>query len=67
MLILGSKVWTKNIDLFNKVHILEPMKSHVYEPNISLISLMCVIFNYAEPQINLSGKSFPHCIKNDTI
>ena len=30
----------------NKVHIFEPMKNHINEPNINLISLM---FNYAKP------------------
>ena len=42
---LGPKVWmfawdTKNMDLFNKVHMSEPRKTHTYEPFISLISFM---------------------------
>ena len=41
------------MDLFNKVHIFEPMKSHIYEPNISLISLIILMFNYAKPQLSL--------------
>ena len=45
---------TKNMDLFNKVHIFEPMKHHIYETNISLISLM---FSYAKPRI-LNGNIF---------
>ena len=36
------------MDPFNKVHIFEPTKSHIYEPNISLISLM---FNYSKPRL----------------
>ena len=27
----------KIMDLFNKVQVFEPMKSHIYEPNISLM------------------------------
>ena len=42
---------TKNIDLFNKVHIFEPMKVHNFEPNISLISPISLMFNYAKPRI----------------
>ena len=42
---------TKNIDLFNKVHIFEPVKSHIYEPNISLISLISLMFNYAKSRL----------------
>ena len=30
---------TKNMDLFNKVHIFEPMKVHTFEPYIGLIGL----------------------------
>ena len=36
------------MDLFNKVYISEPMKVHIYEPNISLISLISQMFNYAK-------------------
>ena len=36
---------TKNKDLFNKVDIFEAMKSHIYEPNIRLISLSSLMFN----------------------
>ena len=43
---------TKNMDLFNKVHIFELMKSHIYEPNISLISLFSLMLNYAKPRIS---------------
>ena len=53
-LILGSKAWmfvTKHMALFNKVHIFESMKSHIYEPNISLISPVSLMFNYAKPRI----------------
>ena len=39
------------MDLFNKVHIFEPMKSHIYELNISLISLISLMFDYAKPRI----------------
>ena len=41
------------MDLFNKVHIFEPMESHIYEPNISLISLISLMFNYAKPRMYL--------------
>ena len=37
------------MDLFNKVHIVGPMKSYIYKPNISLISLM---FNFTKPACN---------------
>ena len=39
------------MDLFNKVHIFELMKSHIYEPNISLISLFSLMLNYVKPRI----------------
>ena len=39
------------MDLFNKVHIFEPMKSHIYEQKINPISLISLMFNYAKPQI----------------
>ena len=35
----------KNMDLFNKVHIFEPITGHIYEPNNSLISLISLMFN----------------------
>ena len=41
------------MDLFNKVHIFECMKSHIYEPNISLIGLM---FSYAKPRIKQESR-----------
>ena len=44
---------TKNMDLFNEVHILEPMKGHIYEPNISLISPISLMFNYAKPRLTI--------------
>ena len=44
---------TKNMDLFNKAYIFEPMKVHIYEPNISLISLISQMFNYAKPRITM--------------
>ena len=28
------------MNLFSKIHIFEPMKNHIYNPNIGLISLM---------------------------
>ena len=37
--------------LFNKLHIFEPMKVHTFEPNISLISLISLMFNYAKPRL----------------
>ena len=51
---LGLKVCMsegpKNLGLFNMIHIFEPMKRHIYEPDISLISLM---LNYAKTLIIL--------------
>ena len=41
------------MDAFNKVHIVEPMRSQIYEPNINLISLIILMFNYAKPRIYL--------------
>ena len=37
------------MDLFNKVHIFELMKSHIYKPNISPISLISLMLNYTKP------------------
>ena len=42
---------TKNLDLFNKVYIFEPMKGHIYETNINQISLISLMFNYTKPQL----------------
>ena len=42
---------TKNMDLFNKVHIFEPMKVHTFEPNIRLIRLFSLMLNYAKPRL----------------
>ena len=41
------------MDLFNKVHTFEPTKSHIYEPNISLISVISLMFNYAKPRMSI--------------
>ena len=38
------------MDLLNEVYIYEPMTSHIYEPNISLISLIILIFSYVKPR-----------------
>ena len=42
---------SKNMDLFNKVHIFEPKKTHTYEYELffSLISLISLMFNYTKP------------------
>ena len=42
---------TKNMDLFNKVHIFGLMKVHTYVPNISLIRLFSLMLNYAKPRL----------------
>ena len=42
---------TKNMDLFNKVHIFEPMKVHTFGPNIRLIRLFSLMLNYAKPRV----------------
>ena len=39
------------MDLLNTIHIIEPMKSHIYEPNISLNSLISLMLNYTKPRI----------------
>ena len=39
------------MDLFNKIHVFEPMKSHIYEPDISIISLSNLMFNCAKSRI----------------
>ena len=39
------------MDLFNKIRIFEPMKSHIYESLISLISLVSPMFNYVKLRI----------------
>ena len=39
------------MDLFNKVHVFEPMKVHTFEPNIRLIRLFSLMFNYAKPRM----------------
>ena len=44
------EMWT----LFNKVHIFELMKIHIYEPNISLISLIRLMLNYAKLRLFLT-------------
>ena len=45
------------MDLFSKVHIFEPMKIHIYEPNISLTSLISLMFNCAKPCLLCQKKS----------
>ena len=44
-------VSTKHMALFNKIHIFESLKSHIYEPNISLTNLISLMFHYANPRI----------------
>ena len=52
-------IWeTKNMDPLNKVHIFEPMKTHTYEPFISLISLISLMFNCTKPLLMI-GTTFP--------
>ena len=48
--------------VFNKVHIFEHMKSHIYEPNISLISLISLMFNYAKPRMSSLGHLTYHSV-----
>ena len=47
------------MDLFNKIHMFEPLKSHVYEPNISLISPISLLFNHAKPRLSMLRKDEP--------
>ena len=42
---------TKNMDLFNKIHIFEPMKVHTFELNIRLIRLFSLMLNYVKPRL----------------
>ena len=58
---------TNNMDLFNKVHIFEPTKNHIYEPNISLISLISLMFNYAKPRLKLNNTIDLNCTDGDLI
>ena len=39
------------MDLFNKVHKSEPLKVHNLRPNIRLIRLFSLMFNYAKPRM----------------
>ena len=52
------------MDLFSKVLIFEPMKNHVYDTNITLISLVSLMFNHAKPlvsiQLILNTNQFPN-------
>ena len=62
---------TKNMELFNKGHIFEPMISHIYEPNISLTSRISLMFNYAKnskimQKIVLSYSYALKCVMNLT-
>ena len=43
------------MDLFNNVHIFEPMKVHTFEPNIRLIRLFSLMLNYAKARLVLAG------------
>ena len=54
---------TKNMDLSNKIHIFEPMKVHIYEPNIRLIRLFSLMLNYAKPRM-LHIKTIPSIYGN---
>ena len=38
------------MDLLKKVHIFEPMRTHISESNISLINLTSLLFNYVKPR-----------------
>ena len=40
------------MNLFSTVRILEPMKSHIYEPNISLISLISQMLFFQECSVS---------------
>ena len=44
------KIWTC-------LTIFEPMKSHIYEPNLSLISLIRLMFNYPNPELKQKSTS----------
>ena len=39
------------MDLFNQVHIFQPMKVHTFELNIRLIRLFSLMLNYAKPRL----------------
>ena len=40
-----------DMDFFYKIHIFELLKSHIYEPNISLVSENSLMLNYAKPRL----------------
>ena len=42
---------TKNMDMFNKVHVFEPMKVHTFGLNIRLTRLFSLMLNYAKPRM----------------
>ena len=44
---------TKNIDLFNKVHVFETMQVHTFGFIIRLIRLFSLMLNYTKPRISL--------------
>ena len=47
---------TKNMDLFNKVHIFELMEVHPFGRNIMLIRLFSLMLNYAKPRVSAFTK-----------
>ena len=61
---------TINMDLINKVHIFEPMKDHIFDPNISIISQINLMFNYAKPRIfssrSLASNEMLLCVFNNS-
>ena len=59
------------MDPFIKVQMFEPLERHFYESNISLISLISLMFNYAKPRLlqvwqNLCYDKDPEIIQKST-
>ena len=53
---------TKIMDLFNRVHIFEPMKVDTFGPNIRLIRLFSLMLNYAKPRFKVKSHLLRHTV-----
>ena len=56
---------TKTMDLFNKVHVFELMKVHIFGPNIRLIRLFSLMLNYANPDSWQMHLLYLYCIHSN--
>ena len=58
------------MDLFNKVHVFQPKKSQIYEPNIGINSQINLMMNHAKPrflQIELKELQTPQKLLSVSI